>query len=96
MFKHTHRFGEEQCVLHELSCLRGSAGNVKKMSCSQTSVDRMIQHSGGDAVETHHIRQCAIITLCLCEEGKSINLQPLQHSDCLKFLNFFYRNIFAP
>lgn len=68
---HTYRFGEDQRVLHESCQLRGRRGDVEKVSCSDTSVDWMIEHSEGDAIEAHHICQHAAISLC--REGGKIN-----------------------
>lgn len=72
LFWHTHGFSEDQCVLHEVHWVGGGRGNVKEMSFSQSSVDRVIQHPGGDAVETHHVCQCAIITLCVRKGRESL------------------------
>lgn len=59
----THRFSQDQCVLHEVSWVCGSAGCVKQTSSPEARVDRVVQHAGGDAVETHHVRQGASFTL---------------------------------
>lgn len=42
------------------------------MSCSQISVDWVIQHLGRDAIETHHIRQSAVIILCVESGGGNL------------------------
>lgn len=41
------------------------------MSCSQASVDRVIQHPWVDAIETHHASQCAIMSLCVKRSGEA-------------------------
>lgn len=41
------------------------------MSCSQASVDRVIQHPRVDAIETHHTSQCTIMSLCMRRRGEA-------------------------